>query len=54
MEVQSESRPVPIYRIGVRDRFVECGGINELFTLHQMQPGHIAEAARKVMQVKKS
>jgi len=53
MEVLSESRPVPLYRIGVRDKFVECGGINELFTFHQMQPIHIAEAARKAMQVNK-
>jgi transketolase len=52
MEALSESRPVPVYRIGVRDQFVECGGIDELFTLHQMQPEHIANAARKMMQVK--
>jgi transketolase len=51
-EAMLESRPVPLFRIGVRDRFVECGGIDELFTYHRMQPEHIAEAARDSMRAK--
>jgi transketolase len=44
-EVLGETCPVPLLRIGVRDRWVESGGIDELFTQHQMQPEHIAAAA---------
>jgi len=51
-EAMIETRPVPLFRIGVRDRFVECGGIDELFTHHRMQPEHIAEAARESMRAK--
>lgn len=47
-EVLAENLPAPVYRIGVRDKWVESGGIDELFELHQMTPQHIAEAARKV------
>jgi len=54
MEVLAEAHPAPLYRIGVRDQFVECGGIDELFTYHQMQPEHIAEAARKMIEKKRS
>jgi transketolase len=48
-EVLGEHCPVPIQRIGVRDRWVDSGGTNELFTHHGMQPEDIASAARKVM-----
>ena len=51
-EAMLETRPVPLFRIGVKDRFVDSGGIDELFTFHCMQPVHIAEAARKSIQVK--
>jgi transketolase len=53
MEVLAEAHPAPLYRIGVRDQFVECGGIDELFTFHQMQPEHIAAAARKMIEMKR-
>jgi transketolase len=49
-EVISETCPVPMRRIGVRDRWVDSGGIDELFTLHHMQPEDIARAAREVVQ----
>jgi len=48
-EVLSERRPVPVERIGVRDRWVDSGGINDLFTHHGMQPEDIAAAARRAM-----
>ncbi len=52
-EVLGESCPVPLARIGVRDRWLDSGGVDELFELHQMQPSHIAEAARHVIRQKK-
>jgi len=48
-EVLSERHPVPVERIGVRDRWVDSGGINDLFTHHGMQPEDIAAAARRSM-----
>jgi transketolase len=51
-EAMLETGPVPLFRIGVRDRFVNSGGIDELFTHHRMQPVHIAEAARQSIRVK--
>jgi transketolase len=51
-EAMIETRPVPLFRIGVQDRFVESGGIDELFTYHHMQPVDIADAARKSMRAK--
>jgi transketolase len=52
MEVLGEECPVPVQRIGVRDRWVDSGGIKELFTHHCMQPVDIALAARKVVEQK--
>jgi transketolase len=51
-EVLAESFPVPVRRIGVQDRWVESGGIDELFTRHQMQPEDIARAAMDVIRQK--
>ncbi len=51
-EVTAENDPVPVYRIGVRDQWVDSGGIDELFTFHHMQPTDIAQAARKAIQAK--
>jgi transketolase len=51
-EVLGEECPVPLQRIGVRDRWVDSGGIKELFTHHGMQPEDIAAAAKKVIQQK--
>ncbi len=47
MEVLGENCPVPVHRIGVRDRWADSGGIKELFTHHGMQPEDIAAAAKK-------
>jgi transketolase len=51
-EVISEICPVPVRRIGVRDRWVDSGGIDELFTFHHMQPEDIARAAREVIRTR--
>jgi transketolase len=48
-EVLAETCPVPVQRIGVRDRWVDSGGTQELFTHHGMQPADIAQAAKKAM-----
>ncbi|MGC9349705.1 MAG: transketolase family protein [Anaerolineae bacterium] len=48
-EVLGETVPVPLARIGVRDRWVESGGIDELFAHHRMRPEDIAAAAREVV-----
>ena len=48
-EVVAERFPVPVERIGVRDRWVDSGGINDLFTHHGMQPEDIVAAARRSM-----
>ena len=47
-EVLAETVPVPLARIGVRDRFVSSGGIGDLFRIHGMLPEDIARAARVV------
>lgn len=44
-----ELDPVPAKRIGVRDRWVDSGGIDDLFTEHRMQPRDIADAALEVI-----
>jgi transketolase len=48
-ETLAERLPVPVQRIGVRDRWVDSGGIDDLFTHHGMQPTDIAAAARRAM-----
>jgi transketolase len=53
-EVLSEQYPVPVQRIGVRDRWLDSGGIDELFTHHAMQPADIAAAARRALQTKRT
>lgn len=52
VEVLAEEKPVPAKRIGVRDRWIDSGGIKELFTHHGMQPEDIAEAAKQVIKRK--
>lgn len=48
-ETLAETVPVPLVRIGVRDRFVNSGGTGELFRIHGMLPEDIARAARESM-----
>jgi transketolase len=48
-EVLTETVPVPLARIGVRDRFVNSGGIGDLFRIHRMLPEDIAKAAQTVV-----
>jgi transketolase len=48
-ETLAETIPVPLARIGVRDRFVTSGGIGDLFRIHGMLPEDIARAAQTVL-----
>jgi transketolase len=48
-EVLVETVPVPLTRIGVRDRFVTSGSIGDLFRIHAMLPEDIAQAAQAVL-----
>lgn len=48
-EVLGETVPVPLARIGVRDRFVNSGSIGDLFRIHGMLPEDIAQAAREAL-----
>jgi len=51
-EVLTETVPVPLVRIGVRDRFVNSGSIGDLFRIHGMLPEDIAQAARSALSQK--
>ncbi len=51
-EALAETHPVPLRRIGVRDRWVDSGGIAELFEHHKMRPRDIAAAAQDVLKEK--
>ncbi len=52
-EVLVEGRPAPMERIGVRDRFVECGEVPDLFAKYQVRPEDIAAAARRAIDRKR-
>ncbi|MFI0429326.1 transketolase family protein [Mariniflexile sp. HMF6888] len=53
LSVLAEEFPVPTYKIGVRDEFVESGGIEALFSIHKMQPEDIALAAKRMIEKKR-
>lgn len=48
-EVLSERAPAILRRIGVRDRFIESGGVAELLAEYRMRPEDIACAAREAI-----
>jgi transketolase len=54
LEALADTCPIPLRRIGVQDLWIESGGIDELFTLHQMQPSDIVSAALDVLRLKES
>ena len=53
-EVLVEGHPVPMERIGIRDMFVECGEVPDLFVKYRVRPEDIAEAARNVIARRKA
>ena len=52
-EVLAEGMPVPMERVGIRDKFVETGEVPDLFVKYQVQPDDIAGAVRRVIARKK-
>lgn len=51
-EVLAETVPVPLIRVGVKDRFVQSGSMADLFRIHGMRPEDIAQAARQALALK--
>ena len=51
-EVTAKSYPVHLTKVGVPDKFIESGGIEELFAYYHMQPEDIAERALEVIKKK--
>lgn len=51
-EALVESRPVPVRRVGVLDRYVESGLPEELYEKYGLKAKHLADAAREVMKRK--
>ena len=49
LEAIAETSPVPLVRIGVRDRWVDSGSTDDLFAHHEMNPQDIAAAARRAI-----
>lgn len=48
-EELARTRPAPMEFVGVRDRFGESGGQDELYGKYGLTPGHIAEAAKRAV-----
>ena len=53
-EALCENCPVPILRVGVKDRFGKSGKVPELLEEYGLTPSAIAEHARKVIKTKKA
>jgi transketolase len=52
-KVMGDECSAPIHRIGVLDKWIDSGGIDELFEFHRMRPEDIYEAALSVIEAKK-
>lgn len=52
-EIVSESYPVPVIRIGIRDSFGEVGPVDWLLDKFQMSHPHIVKAAEKALKLKR-
>jgi transketolase len=52
-EVLSESCPVPVIRVGVRDQYGRSGKVPELLEMYGLTPAHIADAAKRAISLKK-
>lgn len=52
-EALSEGCPVPVVRVGVRDKYGRSGKVPELLEMYGLTPKHIAEAAKKAISLKK-
>lgn len=52
-EIVSESYPVPVIRIGIRDSFGEVGPVDWLLDKFKMSHTHIVKAAEKALKLKR-
>lgn len=52
LEVTANENPVAVKKVGVPDKFIESGGIEELFDYYRMQPKHIAKKAMESMELR--
>ncbi len=52
-ELVSEGYPVPVERVGLRDVFGQSGTAEELLVHYGLTPGHLVEAAERVLRRKK-
>ena len=53
-EVTAENYPVPVKRVGIRDRFGQSGTVAELKVEYEISAQHIARAVRETIKKKKS
>ncbi len=53
-EVTAENYPVPVKRVGIKDRFGQSGTIAELKKVYEISAEHIARAVRDIIKKKKS
>jgi transketolase len=51
-EILSEKYPVPVIRVGIRDRFGESGALSDLFEKYGLTATVVAEAARSAIKAK--
>ena len=51
-EVLAECYPVPVKRVGIRDRFGESGALIDLFPKYGLTAEAVVEAAREVLAMK--
>ncbi len=51
-EVVAENSPVPVRRVGVKDRFGQSGKIAQLKTEYELTAGDIAKAVREAVKKK--
>jgi transketolase len=49
LEAIAEEAPVPLVRVGVRDKWVDSGSTDDLFAHHKMNPEDIAAAAHRAI-----
>ena len=52
-EVLTDQYPIPLKRVGVMDTFGESGEAQELLNKYGLTAGHIEEAARQAIAMKK-
>ncbi len=52
-EAAAENYPVPMYRIGVREKFGEVGKVDYLRKVYNLEVSDVVEHAKKVLDVKK-